>query len=211
MVDNFGTLSVIRAILLDLGKVIVPFDFSIGYKAIESRTGLPPDVIRERVRSTGLVPRFESGLIEPEAFVQQLCEALQMDISYTGFCDIWSSIFSRNTLLSEEFIASLASRYPLILVSNTNHIHFEMIRQNYPLLGHFKEWVLSYKVQAMKPSPLIYRAAVAAAGCDAADCFFTDDIAEYVTGARQFGIDAVPFRDQAQLVQDLRERGVDCE
>ena len=201
----------IRAIILDLGKVIVPFDFSIGYRAIENRTGLSPDVVRERVRSTGLVPRFESGMIQPEAFVQQLCQALQLDAGYDEFCEIWSSIFSRNTLISEEFIASLASRYPLILLSNTNHIHFEMIRRNYPLLRHFKEWVLSYKVQAMKPSPLIYRAAVVAAGCEASECFFTDDIDEYVDGARQFGIDAVPFRDQAQLVLDLRARGVECE
>jgi putative hydrolase of the HAD superfamily len=202
---------VIRAILLDLGKVIVPFDFSVGYRSIESRIGLSPEAIRERIRSTGLVPRFETGLIEPHDFVQQLCQALQLDITYNDFCDIWSSIFSRNTLISEEFIASLASRYPLILVSNTNHIHFEMIRQNYPLLRHFKQWVLSYKVQAMKPSPLIYHAAVAAAGCEASECFFTDDIAEYVEGARQCGIDAVPFLDQAQLALDLRARGVECE
>jgi putative hydrolase of the HAD superfamily len=201
---------VIRAILLDLGKVIVPFDFSIGYKAIENRTGLTPDVIRERFRSTGLVPRFESGLIEPEAFVGQLCETLNLRIDYTCFCDIWNSIFSRNTLISEEFIASLANRYPLILVSNTNHIHFEMIRENYPLLRHFKEMVLSYKVQAMKPSPVIYQAAVAAAGCEASECFFTDDVADYVDGARRFGIDAVLFRDQAQLEVDLRARGVEC-
>jgi len=201
---------VIRAILLDLGKVIVPFDFNIGYKAIESRTGMSIDSIRECIRSTGLVPRFETGLIDPEDFVGQLCRALRMKIDYPGFCDIWSSIFSRNTLLSEEFISSLANRYPLILVSNTNQIHFEMIQRDYPLLRHFKERVLSYKVQAMKPSSLIYQAAVAAAGCLPAECFFTDDIAEYVEGACQFGIDAVLFRDAAQLQLDLRSRGVEC-
>lgn len=201
----------IRAILLDLGKVIVPFDFSNAYRAIESRIGLSAESIRERIRSTGLVPRFECGLIEPHEFVRQLCRALQLDIGYSDFCEVWSSIFSPNTLISEEFIASLARHYPLILVSNTNHIHFEMIRQNYPLLGHFKEWVLSYKVQAMKPSPLIYQAAVAAAGCEPAECFFTDDIVEYVEGALQFGIDAVPFRDQSQLTLDLSARGVQYE
>jgi FMN phosphatase YigB (HAD superfamily) len=200
---------VIRAILLDLGKVIVPFDFGIGYHAIEKRVGMAPETIRERIRKTGLVPRFETGLIGPEDFVTHLSEALEMEISYADFCDIWSSIFSRNTLLTEEFIASLARSYPLILVSNTNHIHFEMIRENYPLLRHFKQWVLSYKVRAMKPSPLIYRSAVEAAGCDAGECFFADDIAEYVEGARHCGIDAVQFKNADQLERDLLARGVE--
>jgi FMN phosphatase YigB (HAD superfamily) len=199
---------VIRAILLDLGKVIVPFDFGIGYRAIEKRTGLSPDAIRERIRHTGLVPRFETGLIPPEEFVHGLCEALGLDITHAEFCEIWSSIFSRNTLLSEEFLASLATRYPLILVSNTNQLHFEMILQNYPLLRHFNQWVLSYKVQAMKPSPEIYRVAVQAAGCAPEECFFTDDILEYVNGARDFGIDAVQFENARQLVSDLTSRGV---
>ena len=198
----------IRAILLDLGKVIVPFDFGIGYKAIQDLTGVPPDVIRERIRGSGLVPRFESGLIEPEDFVIQFCQAVKIQIGYSEFCEIWSSIFSRNTLITGEFLSSLSRFCPLILVSNTNHIHFEMIRENYPLLRHFTEFILSYKVKAMKPSPVIYQAAVKAAGCDPGECFFTDDIAEYVEGARQFGIDAVQFQDADKLVQDLKQRGV---
>ena len=200
----------IRAILLDLGKVIVPFDFGIGYRAMESRTGLTPEAIRERIRATSLVPRFESGLIEPEDFVRQLCGALGMDITYADFCEIWSSIFSRNTLIPEEFLCSLAARYPLILVSNTNAIHFKMIRANYPILRHFKEWVLSYQVRAMKPSPKIYKAAVVAAECEPSECFFTDDFQEYVEGARQLGIDAVIFQGADQLARDLKTRGVEC-
>lgn len=200
----------IRAILLDLGKVIVPFDFAICYRAIEGRISLPVATIRNRIRATELVPQFETGLIEPEDFVRRLCAALEMEISYDDFCDIWSSIFSRNTLITEEFLIALANHYPLVLVSNTNRIHFEMIQQNYPLLRHFKSLVLSYKVQAMKPCPVIYQAAVAAAGCDAAECFFTDDIQEYVDGARRLGIDAAQFRGADQLVLDLRARGVEC-
>ena len=201
--------SVIKAILLDLGKVIVPFDFSIGYRAIQGRCGLTPEVIRERIRATGLVPQLETGVIEPHDFVRRLCAALEADISYGEFCEIWSSIFSKPTLLPEAFIEALKARYKLILVSNTNAIHFEMIRETYPLLRHFDAFVLSFEVQAMKPSPVIFEAATKAAGCLPEECFFTDDIPEYVEAARSFGIDAVQFESFPILENALRARGVE--
>ncbi len=201
----------IQAILLDLGKVIVPFDFSIGYRALQARCGLEPDSIRERIRATGLVPRFETGLVEPREFVKSLCREIGVDLNYSEFCEIWSSIFSRETLLPDAFLASLHRRYRLVLVSNTNAIHFEMIRDNYPLLAHFDECVLSYEVQAMKPSARIFEAAVRAARCPPDQCFFTDDIQEYVDGARSYGIDAVLFQGLSKLENDLLNRGVTWE
>ncbi len=199
----------IRAILLDLGKVIVPFDFAIGYRALQQYCPLTVEELRERIRQTGLVPRFETGLIEPRDFVRELCDALSIPMDYSEFCEIWSSIFARETLISETFLEQIHRRYPLILVSNTNAIHFEMIRREYPLLRHFDRWILSYEIGAMKPSPAIYEAAIQAAGCQPQDCFFTDDIAAYVDGARERGIDAVQFENAEQLKRELRARGVE--
>jgi putative hydrolase of the HAD superfamily len=58
----------------------------------------------------------------------------------------------------------------------------------------------------MKPQPAIYAKAVEAARCLPGECFFTDDIPEYVEGARQFGIDAVQFESAAQIEAELRKR-----
>ena len=63
----------------------------------------------------------------------------------------------------------------------------------------------------MKPSPLIYEAALARAGCLPAECFFTDDIPEYVAGAIKAGIDAVQFQSESQIKQELSKRGVSWE
>jgi glycosyltransferase involved in cell wall biosynthesis len=87
-------------------------------------------------------------------------------------------------------LEGLRKRYRLLLLSNTNAIHFAMIRENYPMLRHFHDFILSYEVKAMKPNPAIYREAVARAGCDAGECFFTDDIRDYVEAARREGLDA---------------------
>jgi FMN phosphatase YigB (HAD superfamily) len=199
----------IKAVIFDLGRVIVPFDFNRGYIRMEALCGIPAAEIPKRIAPTGLVQRFESGGIEPRDFVRELSSHLNLDTSYENFCEIWSSIFLPHTLIPEAMLAGIAAKYPLVLLSNTNAIHFEMIRENYPLLRHFHSLVLSYEVGAMKPLPLIYQRAIEKAGCLPEECFFTDDIPEYVAGARAQGIDAVQFESAEQIQQELHRRGVD--
>lgn len=198
----------IKAVIFDLGRVIVPFDFARGYSRIAALTGLDQVEIPERIRPTGLVDRLESGTIEPREFVSRISEVLGLKCSYEEFCEIWSSIFLPATLIPEEMLVKIAARFRLVLLSNTNAIHFDMIRANYPHLRHFHALVLSHEVGAMKPSPRIYEQAVAAAGCRPEECFFTDDVAEYVEGARRYGIDAVQFESVEQIERELHERNV---
>ena len=199
----------IRAIIFDLGKVIIPFDFGRGYRALEGLCGLPAAEIPGRIGSTDLVIRLETGLISPEDFVRDLSALLGLKIDYSDFCMIWSSIFLPDTLIRESMLEGLARRYRLLLLSNTNAIHFEMVRESYPLLRHFHDFVLSHEVKAMKPSPAIYREAIVRAQCAPGECFFTDDIAAYVEAARAEGIDAVQFISLGQLEKDLRLRGIE--
>ena len=199
----------IKALIFDLGGVIVPFDFRRGYALMQERCSIPAEEIPKRIGGTDLVRRFETGEVGSREFVGELCGVLGTDLNYDEFCRIWYSIFLPHTLIDDEMIAALAERYRLVLLSNTNQIHFEMLDEGYPILRHFKRRVLSYKVGAMKPSPVIYEAAIAEAGCKPGECFFTDDVEPYVEGARQAGIDAVQFHNRDQLIRDLRTRGIE--
>ncbi len=201
----------IKTVIFDLGKVLVPFDFSNGYRTIATLCPYSAEEIPARIGKTGLVPRFECGEVEAERFVEELCAALEAQISYDRFCEIWTSVFLPPTLIPESMLEGLARRYRLLLLSNTNSIHFRMIRDKYPLLRHFHDYVLSFEVGAMKPSPRIYQSALDRAQCDPGECFFTDDIAEYVAGARQAGIDAVQFHSAEQIQRELAARGVKWE
>ncbi|MBZ5725483.1 MAG: HAD family phosphatase [Acidobacteriia bacterium] len=196
-----------KAILLDLGKVLIHFDFKRGYAALERRCPYPAAEIPRRLATTGLVERLESGLIEPRAFVDQLCRVLELRVDYEQFRRLWCNIFTE-PLLPESMLEGLAARYRLVLVSNTNAIHFETLHESYPLLRHFHELVLSYQVKAMKPRREIYQVAIERAGCRAEECFYADDIAAYVEAARLLGIDAVRFESREQLEREMKARGI---
>ncbi len=196
-----------RAIIFDLGNVLVPFDFKRAYARLAPMAGCAPEDIPARLRSTDLVQRFETGQLEPERFVEELAAILALRISYDEFCELWSCVFLPETLVPETLVASLADRYRLLVLSNTNAIHFPMLRSRYPILDRFHDFVLSYEVGAAKPSARIYQEAIRRAGCRPEECFFTDDIALYVDAARQHGIDAVQFQSAAQIEVELRSRG----
>jgi FMN phosphatase YigB (HAD superfamily) len=199
---------VYKAVIFDLGRVLVNFDFKRGYQALEGLCPYRAAEIPARLATGDLVLRFETGLIEPRDFVAQMSAVLDLTIDYEHFCGIWSSIFTE-TLVPERMLAGLAARYRLVLLSNTNAIHFEGLRETHAmLLRHFHSLVLSYEAKAMKPQPEIFQAAIARAECRPEECFYTDDILDYVKAARTLGIDAVQFESLAQLERELTVRGI---
>jgi putative hydrolase of the HAD superfamily len=199
---------VIKTILFDLGNVIIPFDFKRAYARMAGLCGCRIEEVPARIRATGLVAPFERGEIAPEPFVRELSAALRLNITYRDFCDWWSSVFLPATLVPEALLEDLATRYRLLTLSNTNAIHFTMVKEAYPLLRHFDGNVLSYEVGAAKPEAKIYQEAIARAGCRPQECFFTDDLAVNVEAARQHGMDAVRFLSATQLEEELRARGL---
>lgn len=198
----------IRTVIFDLGRVLVPFDFQRGYRAMSEHCGLPPEEVRARLGRDGLVHGFESGEFDGPEFLRRVATLMETDVSYERFSEMWSSIFLPETLIPEAMVEAIHGNYRTVLLSNTNPIHYEMLARTYPILRHFDAYVLSHEVKAMKPLPKIYQAAIEAARCAPGECFFTDDVAEYVEGARRAGIDAVQFQNHEQIAAELRARGV---
>jgi glucose-1-phosphatase len=198
-----------RALLFDLGRVLVPFEFNRAYRALEALTGLAPDEIRARLAATRLFREFETGLLEPEDFAAEVMRILGFTCDLAEFGRIWNSIFSPETLIPEAALRDLQPRYRLIIVSNTNRLHFEMLEKAYPVFQYFYGYILSYRVRAMKPEPAFYAAALEMAECLPQECVFIDDLPENVAGAKLTGFDGIVFQSFPQLKEELRLRGVE--
>jgi putative hydrolase of the HAD superfamily len=198
----------VKTIIFDLGNVIVPFDFKRAYARMEGLSPYPASEIPIMLRGTDLVQRFETGRMGAEEFVAELSRILELKTTHEEFHEVFNCIFLPEALLPDALLARLRERYRLLLLSNTNPIHFEMIERTYPLLRHFHDRVLSYQVGARKPSAQIYEEALLRAECGAGECVFFDDVAAYVDGARAAGIDAVQFQSAEQVEAELRWRGV---
>src|ERR1035438_3678454 len=102
-----------KGILFVLGRVLIDFDFRRGYRALEGLCPYAAEEIPRRLAGTGLVERFETGLIEPREFVAEMCRILELRVDYDQFSTIWSSIFT-DILIPGEMLERLARHYRLV-------------------------------------------------------------------------------------------------
>jgi glucose-1-phosphatase len=201
----------ISAIIFDLGNVIVPFDPNRRIVEFEAHCAYSATEVSERIASSGLAQRFEVGEVSAEEFFQGMGRTLNLQVNYPEFCRIWSSIFLPGTLIPARLLEALHRRYRLLMLSDTDPIHFSTLLDRYPIFHHFDSRILSFEVGARKPSPRIFREAIGRAGFPANQCFFTDDVAANVEGARNEGMVAVRFHSLPQLEAELRAQGVEWE
>ena len=199
----------IEALLFDLGKVLIDFNFETGVEALHASCSISRDRFEQVLWDKAWIRRYERGEISTMEFHEYLCRTADLKMALPAFRETWSSVFLPDLLVSENLLAELKRTYPLILVSNTNEGHFEYIRSNYRVLDYFDRLVLSYEVGSLKPDRKIFEHAIAAANCPPEALFFTDDREENILAAGQLGIRAHQFASQSGLVAALQNAGVE--
>jgi HAD superfamily hydrolase (TIGR01509 family) len=201
----------IEAILFDLGKVLVDFDYRPVLRSMMNCCTRPADQVQiEKIlRDQDLVRRYECGKMTTSEFHRYVCAAGALDMPLADFLDAWSSMFLPDSIVSEELILGLKKRYPLLLISNTNEAHAEFLLRRYRVLDYFDHRVFSFEVGSMKPDPAIYERAIALSGKPTNALFFIDDREENVSAARAIGLHAHRFSSEPELIESLRKAGVE--
>lgn len=199
----------IEALLFDLGKVLINFSFETVVKTLHESCSISRTQFEAILWDKVLVHRYERGEISTQEFHSHLCERASLNMTLSQFCATWSAVFMPEPLVSEQLLANLKRRYPLILVSNTNEAHVEFIREKYRVFNYFDHLIFSYEVRALKPDPEIFEHAIAASNRPAEALFFTDDREENVVAASALGMRAHQFVSEAKLVQALQQAGVE--
>jgi FMN phosphatase YigB (HAD superfamily) len=201
---------VIKAILFDLGNVLVDFDHRIAAKRIAKYTAHSPQEIYSLFFDSTLTAEFEAGKITPAHFFAGVKEMLQAELSYEEFLPIWNEIFflSPKNRAVYALAEELKKNYRLAMISNINVLHYEYLRARYPVFGVFDQLVTSFEAGAQKPDPKIYRCALTALGISAQEAFYTDDRQELVEKAKEQGIRSAVFTGVGQLRADLRAQGI---
>lgn len=197
----------LAAIAFDLGNVLVAADHFRFCRPFAALAGLTPEEVYARVFGSDLEPGFDTGRLSSEEFYQRLLDRFALALPYPRFCELWNDIFAPLEDM-EQTVAKLAARYPLYLLSNTNPLHFQYIKENYPLLRHFRRCILSYEVGSRKPEPGIYQALIRAMGRTPARCLFLDDKRPFVDAARTHGLVAWHFTSPRVFKEQLSREGL---
>jgi putative hydrolase of the HAD superfamily len=200
----------IKAVIFDLGRVLIDFDHGIAAKKAAACCDKTPKEIFDFLFDSQLTVLFEEGKISSPDFFHKVKEGLNLNLSYEGFLPIWNEIFfqTEDNRAVYDLVKSLKWPYKLVLLSNINELHFKYLKSKFPLFGHFHHVLLSFEINSIKPEPLIYKRALEILGLLPQEVFYTDDRQELIQAARSLGIQGFVFRTAAQLKKDLFNAGV---
>jgi glucose-1-phosphatase len=197
----------IRCIFFDLGNVLLDLDYGKFRDRMISMTGLEIEQLRAALTTGESVLKYEVGACNDDEFLAELCSRAGIRINRSDFLEAWNCIFAEKPLLSDAVLLELSGKLPLWVLSNTNKMHFEFLRERFRFLtDYFQGWILSYEVGAAKPDPSIYTHALHRACFSANEALFVDDQRANVEAARRLGMDAFQFLNQTQLIQELQNR-----
>ena len=195
----------IKAVLFDLGKVILHFDFKPAFKKLSASCLKTPAEIDDYFRRSGLEVLYDGGKISSKEFHDKVKKGLGHRLSFGEFKEVWNEIFKPNREVVS-LILKLKDRTRLVLVSNTNAMHFEYIVKRYSILSHFDEHILSYKEKVRKPDGRIYRAAIRACRAKPDEILYVDDRPDLTEAADEIGFHTFTFKNNAgALVKRMKK------
>ena len=193
----------IKTLIFDIGKVIVDFDHAKIIQNVVQHCEFNEAEIQQTIFSTDLTKDYELGKISSLEFCEGVKKALNLQMNFAEFDSAWNSTFNLTPILPNEMFEKLSNQYRLLILSDTNEMHFEFIRANFDALNYFDDFVLSYQVGALKPSKEIFEATIEKAKCLPSECLFTDDRLPNVEGAKLCGIDGILFETAEKFEKGL--------
>jgi putative hydrolase of the HAD superfamily len=191
----------LRALLLDLGNVLVFHDNQRLALELAKAFGTTPRAMAERLDG-GLWDRVNRGLLPGDSLRQELVARLGHQVSPEAFRALWCCHFTLNHPMVAQ-VERLVGRFRLVLLSNTHDLHVAFLRPSLPVLERFDGLVLSCEVGAVKPEPAIFARALAVAGVAPGEAAFFDDVPAYAEAATALGIQGRVFTTAAAFEGQL--------
>ena len=190
-----------KTVLLDLGNVIVRVDFRPFLTWLAGKAGNSTPV--EPLLRSSLFYDFEFGHLNPAEFARRVGALYGADISLPELEREFCGIFPGLVEGIEEVLAGYPE--PLYILSNTNELHLNYIRREFPVMEKFARVFASHEMHQRKPYPGIYQNVAINLGVRPQDLVFFDDVHANVEGALKAGLEAHVFESAAQLAARLKD------
>ena len=186
------------AIVFDLGKVLVDFDYSIAARRIGAGGKMSFAGIQKYLSESDLLIRYETGLITRPEFYAEVCATTGFAGTIEEFGAFFADIFTEIPAMIELHAALRRKGLPTYIFSNTNDLAVTHVRNNFPFFSNFDGYILSFEVRSMKPDAPIYEALERMTGKSGSELLYIDD--------RQENIEAGAKRGWQTILQETPEK-----
>jgi len=195
----------IKAVIFDLGNVLIHFDAIKAGKRFAKEANIPFEKVWKHFFTSKVEKAYTRGEITTRQFFTHSQKAFESEIDFETFADLWNDIFWENKKM-RPVLKKLSQRYPLYLISNTNELHFNHVQRRFPLVfKHFKKTFPSHKMGKRKPDRRIFWNVLKTIKLKPEETVFVDDMPHFIDAAKKVGMKGICFRSDVQLKKDLRK------
>jgi HAD superfamily hydrolase (TIGR01509 family) len=187
----------VENIILDLGGVIINLNHELTQQAFQQL--FPENYIEifEKSQSQQLFEKYETNEISTDEFIQFFLNYNPL-VSKTQITTAWNSMLLDIPKERIALIKELSKQYNVLLLSNTNEIHYNFIDDYYrnqyksrAFSSLFNKTYLSYQIGYRKPHREIFQYVLNDSSLNPSSTLFIDDSLEHIQTAKDLGIRAI--------------------
>ncbi|MEZ4708259.1 MAG: HAD family phosphatase [Caldilineaceae bacterium] len=198
----------IRAVIFDIGGVLIRTEDAAPRRQLEQRLGLAQGEAEYIVFNSPMGLRAQLG----EITTAHLWRWVQRELELSDFAlaEFQRDFFAGDKLDDDlmTYIRQLKSNYQLAIISNAKDDLHVTMQEIDPTGDLFELVVGSAYERVMKPNAAIFQCTLERLQRQPAETVFIDDFIHNIEGARDVGMNAIHFRPGLDLAEALADLGV---
>ena len=191
----------IRHIIFDLGNVLIDIHPEQTMAELAQHCLTPIHILKKLFLSP-LHLRFMKGEMSAQDFFLEIGKRYRCNLSYDEFIAIWFQLIGNLKTGMGELLKELSQYFTLSLCSNTDPLHWQYVRNTYPVMSIFQHNFLSFELKMLKPDEDIFRYVLKVLATPASECVFIDDTIANIDTAKRLGFRTI----HASTVAEIREQ-----
>ena len=202
----------LRAILFDLGGVVIDIDFKRAFQIWAALASVDASDLEKRFTFDEAYEQHETGELHSAGYFNALRESLNVSLSEDDLVAGWNDIYLGTIPGMVKLLATASQRFPLYAFTNSNPTHQSVWSVRFAAeLSIFKTIYVSSELGVRKPDPRSFSLVAERMGVQASEVLFFDDSAENVDGAVSAGMRGVVVESTRDVTAALGRYGIEVE
>jgi FMN phosphatase YigB (HAD superfamily) len=199
-------MNMLKNIIFDFGDILINLDKNA---VAEGFKNLGLTEWNEDLQLLNLA--FEKGHISECEFLTGIQKHLP-NYNLEIIKEVWNSILKDFPLYRLEFLEGIKDKYNLFLLSNTDFIHIQRVREDigeafyHRFINCFEKVYYSFEIKMRKPDAEIYEFVLKEQNLDPTETLFIDDRKDNIEAAAALGIQTWHLQVGEEDVVDLKKK-----
>lgn len=198
----------IKAIIFDLGRVLVDYDMDEYYQKLKTFSDLSIKEVIKLLDYSDLSRQFVLGQISTKDFYKETAKRIRAkNLSYEKFKEIKKTILVSFNEEIKIVIKLIKPEIKLFILSNTDEFFWKLAEEFFVVKESFSnkdQKVLSFEIGLVKPDQKIFEEVVKRAGCSIKECLFIDDQEKNLKPFEALGGNVIQYNCQKNSISKLK-------